>query len=91
LLVPTGVQEFGYFETSKLYEIPQTPTSLETFSNEDSKYMSCVESSICVECSGGLLDGFSPFSARPKRVWVGEMSLFINKNSIYFIRHEFCI
>jgi hypothetical protein len=66
--------------------------ALETSSNEDSKYMSCVESSICVECSGGLeIDGLLPFSARPKCVWVGEMSLFINKNSIYFIRHEFCI
>jgi hypothetical protein len=37
---------------------------------------------------GGLeIDGLSPFSARPKCVWVGEMSLFINKNLIYFIRH----
>ena len=88
-----GVQEFGYFETSKLYKIPQTPISLETYSNDDSKYMSCIESSISIECSGGLeIDGLSPFSVRPKHVWVGEMLLFLNKNSsIYFIRHEFCI
>jgi hypothetical protein len=52
--IKQGVQEFGYFETSKLYETPQTPKSLETSSNEDSKYMLCVESSNCVECSGGL-------------------------------------
>jgi hypothetical protein len=78
-----GVQEFGFFETSKLYEIPQTPKSLETSSNEDSKYMSSVESSISVECSGGLeIDGLSPFSARPKRVWVREMALSINKNCV---------
>jgi hypothetical protein len=78
-----GVQEFGYFETSKLYKIPQTPKSLETNSNEDSKYMSCVECSISVECSGGLkIDGLSPFSARPKRVWVQEMSLSTNKNCV---------
>jgi hypothetical protein len=34
-----GVQEFGYFETSKLYKIPQTPKSLETSSNEGSNYI----------------------------------------------------
>jgi hypothetical protein len=82
-LLTTGVPEFGYFETSKHYEIPQTPISLETCSNEDSKYLSCVESSISVEGSGGLeIDSLSPFSARPKRVWVGEMSLSINKNCV---------
>jgi hypothetical protein len=43
--------------------------------------MSCVESSIPVECSGGLeIDSLSSFSVRPKCVWVGEMLLSINKN-----------
>jgi hypothetical protein len=34
-----GVQEFGYFKTSRLYKIPQTPKSLETSSNEGSNYI----------------------------------------------------
>jgi hypothetical protein len=47
--------------------------------------MSCIESSISIYCSGGLeIDGLSPFSARPKCVWVGEMLLSINKNCVLY-------
>jgi hypothetical protein len=66
-----GVQKFHNFTKLELVETPQTPILLKSSIHEVSKYMSCIESSICVECSGGLkIDSLSPFSARPKRVWV---------------------
>ena len=72
-------------EPQDFVETPQTPISLESFSNEDSKFMWCVESSLSVGCILERLenDGLSPFSARAKRPRAAEMSLSIDVRRVF--------